>query len=240
MAIIPVFPLCVLRPRQLGANLVPFTRSGGRTLGGVEPATRTDRGFWSIDYGNIAMGNRHREQWQTWQAIRQMLGGRSGRIAVPVRSGLSAPYVSGSFEPVVEVPHDDDTTFSDGTEYAQGAISVVSVGVTALGATTMRMRIINAGDNLVGVRFSYRHALYETGPVSDIDGDIWTVSISPAVREIIPDGADLEFDRPTCVCRLSEDRGMDIAADAIGKAASPSISFVEDTDYWYQVAKGLI
>lgn len=240
MAIIPVFPHCLLRPRQVAANLVPFTRGSGRTLGGVEPATRTDLGFWVIDYLNIALLNRHRAQWQTWQAIRQMFGGRSGRFAIPVRSSLSAPYVSGSFEARPEVPHDDGSPFSDGSMYGQGAISVVSVGVTAIGATTMRMRGINAGDNLSGVRFSYRHALYETGQALDIDGDVWTVTISPSVRALIPAGADLEFDRPTCICRLSQDRGMDIAADAIGKSASPSISFTEDTDYWYKVAKGLI
>ncbi|WP_411033356.1 hypothetical protein [Shinella sp. BYT-45] len=240
MANIPVFPHCVLRPRQISANLVAFTRGGGRTLGGLDPATRTDLGFWSIEYGNVVLRNRDRAQWQTWQAISQMLGGRSGRIAVPVRSGLSAPYVSGRFEEQAEVPHDDGSPFSDGSEYEQGAISIVTEGVTPIGATQIRLRIINAADNLVGVRFSYRHALYETGPVMDIDGDVWTVPISPSVRETIPAGADLEFDEPTCLCRLSEDRGMDIAADAIGKFASPSISFTEDTDYWYRLARGLI
>lgn len=32
---IPVFPHCVLRPQQIAATVVPFTRSGGRTLGGI-------------------------------------------------------------------------------------------------------------------------------------------------------------------------------------------------------------
>ncbi|MNL31146.1 hypothetical protein D3C87_1529190 [compost metagenome] len=114
----------------------------------------------------------------------------------------------------------------------QGAISVVTDGVTPVGATSIRLRIINAADNLVGVRFSYNHALYETGPVNSVDDDIWTVPISPSVRELIPAGADLEFDRPTCLCHLAEDRGMDIDQNAVGKFSSPSISFVEAVDYW--------
>ncbi len=148
---IPVFPHCVLRPQQIAATVVPFTRSGGRTLGGIETATRTDLGFWVVDYSNVVMQNRNRAQWQTWQAIRQMFGGRSGRMAIPVRPGLSAPYASGKFEPRPLMPHSDDSLFSDGSAYVQGAISVVSQGVTSVGATSIRLRIINAADNLVGV-----------------------------------------------------------------------------------------
>lgn len=233
-----VWPICVLRPQQVSANLVPFTRSGGRTLGGIEPATRTDLGFWAIDYGNVVIQNRKREQWQTWQAIRQKLGGKSGLIAVRVRSSLSAPYVSGSFEPVIESEHDDDTLFDDDTPYIQGAISVVTEGVTALGATSIRLRIINADANLVGVRFSYNHALYETGPITSVDGDVWTLPISPSVRALMPAGSDLEFDQPTCLCHLVDDRGMDISQDAISKNVMPSVSFVEAADYWSDLAAG--
>lgn len=240
MADIIVWPVCLLRPQQPAANLVPFTRSGGRSLGGVEPAVRTDLGYWAIDYGNVVIQNRYRQQWQTWQAIRQKLGGRAGLIAVPVRSSLSAPYASGKFEAMGEVTHDDDTPFDDDTPYVQGAISVVTEGFTPLGATTIRLRIIKADANLVGVRFSCGHALYETGPVLDIDGDIWTVPISPTVREPIPHGMDLEFDEPTCLCHLADDRGMDLQPDNVRKNTYPSVSFQEATDYWNQLALGLI
>lgn len=234
------WPLCLLSPRAVSADIVPFTRSGGRTLGGIETATRTDLGYWIVQYSNILIENGDRRQWQTWQAIAQMMGGRSGRMALPVPSSLSAPYASGRYEPRAELPHSDGSLFDDGSCYVQGAIVVVSHGVTPLGATTMQLRIVNAADNLVGVRFSYQHALYETGPVIDVDGDIWTVPVSPSVRAPIPSGSELEFDYPTVLCRLAEDRGMDIVADGMAKIAMPSISFVEDTDYWYRLAKGLI
>lgn len=230
------WPLCVLTPQTASANLVPFTRSGGTTLGGISPSTRTDLGFWSIDYGNVVMRNNRRQQWQTWQAIRQKLGGKSGLIAVRVPSTLSAPYVSGRFEPLIETMHDDNTLFDDDTPYTQGAVSVVTDGITPIGATQIRLRIINAASNLVGVRFSYEHALYETGPVISIDGDIWTLPISPTVRATIPHGSDLEFDQPTCLCHLADDRGMDVPQDAITKHSLPSVSFLEATDYWAELA----
>jgi hypothetical protein len=240
MADIIVWPACVLRPQSVSAMPVPFTRSGGRSLGGLDPTVRTDLGFWQIDYSNIVLRGSRRDAWQTWQAIRQRLAGRSGRIAVPVRASLSAPYVSGVFEPMPETPHSDDSLFDDNTSYGQGAISVVSVGVTPIGATVIRMRVINAASSLVGVRFSYSHALYETGPVISLEDGVWELPISPSVRELIPSGADLEFDRPTCLCRLTDDRGMAVEQDVVQKFSLPPVSFVEDVDYWNKLALGLV
>ncbi|TCU34171.1 hypothetical protein [Rhizobium azibense] len=221
----------LLAPAECRPNPVPFTR-GGRTLGGVNPSVRTDLGFWSIELKNIPVHSR--EQRQTWQAIRRYLGGKAGVIAVPAWSRDTAPYVSGEYEPPGETTHDDDTLFDDGTPYTQGAISVVTDGVTPLSATSIRLRIIQADTNLVGVRFSYAHALYETGPVISIDGDIWEVTISPSVRALIPAGSDLEFDFPTCLCNLEDDRGMDGGLDTTG-FESRSVTFVEAVDYWSNV-----
>lgn len=218
----------LLAPAECRPNPVPFSR-GGRTLGGVNVSTRTDLGYWSIELKNIPVHSR--EQRQTWQAIRRYLGGKAGLIAVPAWSKDTAPYVSGEFEPQIESTHDDGTLFDDDTPYLQGAISIVSDGITPLGATQIRLRIVRAETNLVGVRFSFEHALYETGPVIDIDGDIWTVPISPTVRATIPAGSDLEFDFPTCLCHLDDDRGMDGGLD-VAQFEQRSVTFVEAVDYW--------
>lgn len=223
------WPADLLTPAECRPNVNPFSRSGGRTLGGLKPAVRTDLGFWSIELLDIPVHSR--AQRRTWEAISQKLSGSAGLIAVPAWSQDTAPYVSGRFEPEIETPHSDDSMFDDGTPYTQGAISVVTDGVTPVGATSIRLRIINAAADLVGVRFSYQHALYKTGPVISVDGDIWTLPISPTVRELIPAGADLEFDRPTCICRLENDRGMDGGVDAV-PFERRSVSFVEAADYW--------
>lgn len=239
MAEIKVWPYCLLTPRNPQADPKPFTKSGGASLGGVEPKTRTDRGWWTVNYGGVLLKNRDRDQWRAWNAIRQHLSGGAGLIAVRIPASLSAPYVSGEHEPTIETPHDDLTTFDDDASYVQGAISVVTDGVTAIGATTIRLRIINAADDLVGVRFSYNHAAYETGPVISITGDIWEVPVTPAIRQTIPAGADLEFDNPTCLCHLASDNGMDVPQDAINKTSLVNVSFVEATDYWSRLALGL-
>ena len=232
-----VWPHKLLTPEECRAYPNPFTRSGGRTLGGVKPSYRTDLGHWAIELVNVPLVTT--PQKRTWDAIDTYLGGSSGRIAVPAWAMDSAPYESGQEEPEIHVPHSDGSTFSDGSEYQQSAISVVSVGVTALGATVMSMRIIKGAADLSGVRFSYNHALYKTGQVVSVEDDVWTVRITPQVRELIPAGADLEFDRPTCVCNLVEDAGMRRAINA-DRIEMVSVSFVEDTDYWYKLRAGLL
>jgi hypothetical protein len=234
---IVVWPSALLVPEECRPNLVPFTRSGGKSLGGAEPVVRTDLGFWSVDLSNIAIYST--QHARTWNAIRQKLGGRAGLVAVPAWSFEVAPYISGQREPTLEVLFDDDAPFDDDTPHLQNSISIVSDGLTPIGATSIRLRVIKAGADLAGVRFSFNHALYETGPVVDVTGDIWTVSISPTVREIIPTGSDLEFDMPTCLCHLAEDRGMDGGLTPI-EFEQRSVSFVEATDYWNKLALGLI
>jgi hypothetical protein len=235
MANIITWPHALLTPERCAPNLNPFTRSGGRSLGGVQPTVRTDVGFWSVDLENVAVHTR--EQRQTWIAIRQRLGGRAGLVAVPAWSFDAAPYVSGVREEEAETDHSDDSPFDDGTPYVQGAISVVSQGVTPIGATVMRLRIIHAAANLAGVRFSFNHALYETGPVTSIVGDVWELPISPSARELIPSGANLEFDRPTCLCRLADDRGMDGGINS-NHFEQRTVGFVEANDYWNGLAIG--
>lgn len=237
MVDIITWPSELLVPEECRPNLNPYSRSGGRSLGGVEPAVRTDLGFWSVDLSNIAVYSR--EQRQTWTAIRQKLGGKAGLIAVPAWSFDTAPYASGDVERPVTTHHDDGAGFGDGALYIQGAIVVVTDGVTPIGATTIKLRAIQAAENIVGVRFSYNHALYETGPVLDVTDDIWTVSISPTIRELIPSGATLEFDMPTCLCHLAEDRSMDGGVNNIAFELR-SVSFTEATDYWNKLALGLI
>lgn len=234
------WPKCVLRPQQISANIVAFTRSGGKSLGGVDTAIRTDLGYWAIDYSNVVMRPRQQAEWRTWNAIRSKLGGRSGLVAVGASSSRTTPYASGAFEPSAVLPHDDDTFFSDDTGYLQGAVSIVAESAVGIGATIIKLRVIAGGKDLIGSRFSYQHAMYETASVLDIDGDAWTVQISPSIRAPIPAGADLEFDEPTCLCRLADDRAMDITEDRTSRVSYPSVSFVEATDYWNKLALGLI
>lgn len=237
MAEILVWPYRLLKPASNPADVVPFTRGGGRVIGGASPAYRTDLGHWRVDLENVTLVTP--AQKRAWDAISAYLGGKSGRIAVPIWAMDTAPYASGLEESDILVPHSDGTTFGDGTEYLQSPISIISQGVTGIGATVMSMRIIDGADDLSGTRFSYNHAAYKISQVLDVVGDVWTVRITPSVAAIIPDGVDLEFHRPTCLCNLVSDTGMRRGMNA-DRIETYSVSFIEDVLYWNQLAAGII
>lgn len=231
------WPSSLLVPSRTLINDVPFTRGGGRSLGGRERVVRTDKGHWRITLGGILVHSV--AQRRTWEAIRTALSGRAGLISVPAWSFDTAPWSesqawSEQLAPVLS-DHSDGSPFSDGSHYSQGHIHVEAAATAPVGSSTIKLRRVAAADDLVGVRFSYKHALYKTGPVTSLAGDVWTVSLFPSIRQEIPADAVLNFDLPTCLVRLEEDNGMDIEFN-INRNVRVDVNFVEADDYWSDLA----
>lgn len=227
------WPASLLVPAKAIASPVPFTRSGGRSLGGISRDIRSDRGFWRITLNDVSV--RSAAMRRTWNAIRTQLGGKAGLIAVPVWSFDSAPYASRQRERRIYTAHDDDTTFDDGSEYIQGSINIEMASYAPLGATVVSLRLINASC-AAGIRFSYQHAAYETGPIiSHPNETTFQVSVFPAIRQAIPAGAQLECDNPTCLAHLADDRGMDLMLSNT-EIDTTTVEFVEAVDFWNDLA----
>lgn len=196
-----------LVPAQILANPVPFTRSGGRSLGGLERVTRTDRGFWSIAYKGVLLQSAASRR--LWNATRVALSGAATSIAIPVWSHDASEAVSG--------------------------IAVTMGAAGSLGDTSVVLTLGSGITDLSGVRFSYNHALYETGTATLTVGADWTLPIFPALRADIADNAALEFNLPTCLVKLASDREMDVSLTA-GLVDQADVAFVEDTEYWNSIA----
>ncbi len=131
--------------------------------------------------------------------------------------------------------HSDGATFSDGSRYATRGNIVEMASAAALGATSVALRLVYGLTDLSGIRFSYNHALYETGAATLIDDDEWTVPVFPAIRVAIPADADLEVDLPTCLVRLAEDDAMNASLSS-SRADRVDVSFIEDTATWNDLA----
>lgn len=228
-----VWQAAVLRPASLMASPVPFTRGGGRSLGGIERTIRTDRGYWAIAYKGIALHDVQTRRY--WNVLRNALNGRSGLVAVPAWSFDSAPWLAGTVHGRLLTPHSDGSTFSDGSQYSQPGIIVELATAASIGDTEATLRLVYGIDDLSGVRFSYQHALYETGRVTAVDGADWTVEVFPEIRADIPEGAALELDLPTCLVHLATDREMDGSLSR-GTFDKADVSFVEAVDYWADLA----
>lgn len=225
-----VWPPAVLRPSGVAARPRPRSVGGGPTIGGSERTIRVDRGSWHVSYRGVLVSTV--AQRRVWTAIRVGLGGRPGLLALPVWSYDVVPLPAGvNLEGRLLVPHSDGSSFSDGALYSQPAVRVVTVGAIARGATSATLRIVHGVGELAGIRFSYNHALYETGFPTAVSGSDWTVPLFPAVRATIPAGAELELGMPTCLVHLATDDAMDIDFD-ITRVARPTVEFVEATNVW--------
>jgi hypothetical protein len=230
------WPAELLTPMSSPFDPSPFTRSGGRSLGGLARFTRTDRGFWTGSLNNIAFRRAKQfEQARAWNQIRTDLGGQAGLIAVQICA--TRYWASAGFKDFSSVlhPHDDGTPFSDDTEYAEGAIRLQMASFAPLGSTVVTLRR-TTGEVIEGVRFSYQHAMYETGSlIEQIDENTFRVPVFPAIRMAIPADAWLEADRPTLLCRLATDNEMNIEFPAAGMPR-PSVNFIEAVDVWNDLA----
>lgn len=227
------WPPGILRPAAVMADAVPFSRSGGTTLGGLTRSTRTDKGRWSIGYKGIQLSTGDRRRM--WNAIRTYLSGAAGLVAVPVWSYDLLPWPAGAINGRVNTTHSDGTTFDDGSSYGQSAFVVEMAEAAAIDDVSVVLRVVSDIADLTGLRFSYQHALYEIGIPTAIDGDEWTVPIFPAIRAAIPEDAELEFGLPTCLVHLAGDREMDVSFTA-GDADKVDVSFTEAVDYWNDLA----
>ena len=228
-----VWPHAILAPASIEPNVVPFSRSGGTTLGGLQRVTRTDRGWWSIAYKGVSLYNADRRRM--WNAVRNHCSGMAGLLAVPVWSNDTAEWSDGTAGGVLLTSHSDGMPHADGSLHAQAAIGVQMAAAVAIGATSVTLRIGYGIADLTGVRFSYQHALYETGFPTSIEGAEWTLPVTPAIRAPIPADAELEFGLPTCVVRLAGDREMDTGLSA-GRFDRVDVAFVEAADYWSDLA----
>lgn len=227
------WPLDVLRPAQILPNVVPFSRSGGVSLGGIERVVRTDRGWWSIAYKGIVLGSPAARR--AWNAIRAKLSGRAGTLSVPVWSFDSMPWRSGAVHGHFASTNSDGSTFADGARWSTRGNIVELAEAAAIGDTSVTLRLVYGPSDLTGIRFSYDHALYETGAAIDIDGDEWTLPVFPAIRRAIPADAALEVDMPRCLVRLAADDGMDVSFN-VSRADKVDVAFVEDVATWNDLA----
>ncbi len=228
------WPHRLLVPTAIEASVVPFSRSGGTTLGGLQRVTRTDRGWWSIAYKGVPL--KTAADRRMFNALGTHCSGMATPIVVPVWSQDAAEWPAGTGGGMLLTPHSDGMPHGDGSLYAQPAIGVTLVGAAALNATSVTLRIGYGIEDLIGVRFSYQHALYKTGYPTAIAGNDWTVPITPAIRAPIPAGAALEFGLPTCLVRLASDREMDTRFTA-GFFDTVDVAFVEAADHWNDLAE---
>lgn len=227
---LPVFPTCQFGFNSIEPRIANAVIDGGTSLSGLNTVIATDGGGKVVleMAGSNLLG---RQKIMLWRAIATRL--QMGAVPVIV------PLCNARFQPTLgkkTVPHSDQTTFSDETEYAQWDC-VVKVGAAApLRSTTLVLDIQELGRPLIGGEWfsidhpTLRHRAYNIWSIDAMDDTSATIRFFPPLREAVTVGEGVEFAIPRCVMRLV---GEMRAAPTLNYA-SGDVSFIEDFSGVYE------
>lgn len=223
-----VFPYNALTETNHDWNIVGNTKTAGISTGASVDVRSDGGGMWVASLNGIQFMDRY--DTLLWRAIRQQCNGGVVPIVVPRRDLTWIPSPVGSTE-YSPIPHSDGALFEDDTAYYQPVISVVTAGAAALRATSLLLALMRCADLMGGESFSINHPtfgwrMYEIGSVNKIDETYTSVTFNPPLREAVPAGNDVEFDRPRCTMKLINSAAMDLNATTYPFSLA-SVKFVE-------------
>lgn len=194
----------LLRYSGLRWRLGGSIRGGGESVFGESQTRRSDGGGrWFADLNNVqAMAT---ADIQTLEAL--LLDWNNGNDKVVVHR-VSEPLIVGGSS---LVPFSDGTTFSDGTLLVSGEVNAEFEADAAYRATTISVRVWGARAFMGAEPFTVVHPtmedrLYGTArvlsSVADGEATVYSLRISPPLREAVTAGDQIDFNRPRCTMRV--------------------------------------
>lgn len=161
-----------------------------------------------------------RNEHLTWRAVAALSDGPVGLMRVPFSDcryslysstgGPASAFITGS------VPHSDDTPHgTDDTPYGQGGIDgFVAAGALA-GATSLTVTLSVPVAPQPGQFFSDGNRAYVIKTATLVSGSTYDLTFGPRLRSEISGGGFINFDRISCLMRLTSEDLMDVEKQAM-------------------------
>lgn len=232
-----MFPTHLFKFRTHRYFLTGRAITGGQSISGItQSVNTTGGGFWVFELAGANL--RTVEKLKAWRALEAMIDDGVTAIEVPICDYRQAPV------PVVagrrvyggdSVPHSDDSTFSDGSEYAGGSPNGTVAVSSALRSTALRLQMNDAGSLIGGEHFSFDHEnagrrMYRVRTVeADLGGGVYDITFRPPLREAVPAGMVADFRNPSCMMKVANPHEMAPTVEDL-RFASGSVVFVEAFD----------
>lgn len=224
-------PVTAKAPHLQGASV----SSGSTVAGPIQMVSTGGGGLWAWEYGGINLNRR--DKLLGWRAFVSLIDGGVLKMVVPLVDLRQAPVPLSGGAPYYggDMPHSDGTVFSeDGLGYRDGIVAATSTGGAAsLRATALTATFTAGGALLAGMHFSIDHSvqgrrLYRivTTPVA-LGGGAYSFKIRPPLRQAIPNGITLDFDRPGCLMRCSNAEEIADTVELLRFGTAPTIKFLE-------------
>lgn len=201
----------MLKPRAgSGFTLDERSRTGGRSLSGIEQIIGTGSAMWMYE---ASLDLRKPGTILAWRGLVAALDGRLGIVRIPHCDMDRTPrFLSG-------LPKALGSTFSTGATFATGARfgntrASMPVDTAAVGATTITATVPTNWLLVPGHRIGIGEGLYEIRSVSR-SGTAATLTIRPGLRAAIGSGAYIVLDKPTCLMRLTADMASKVELELL-------------------------
>lgn len=188
--------------------------TGRDSLGVSQSIEMTGGGSLRGSYTTYAHLPEHHE-YLNWLSAR--LNGSHRYINVPIYTDVVGPFpvIGGVSTPIInDVPHSDGSLFSDDSGYSQTTVWGEVTEAAALNAGVLEMQVFGLERRLRWSDwFSIMHPTrgwraYRYWQVLDDDGGVdpvYSLAVSPALREAVAVGTRVEFARPRFVAKFPSD-----------------------------------
>ena len=207
--------------------LVPNTRSGGVALNGLEQVVSATTAIWKWPSISVPINTVGRAR--TWRAVNAKLEGRFNYLRLRIcdqyrigRQAVGAVY-NGN-----EVPHSDETLFSDGTGYKLAQPRAPILGAKARGSTTVRIAASNLNGGMsAGVFFSINDYLYVVTDweLAGTAEEFIDISFKPPLRVAATEDDEVDFDATSIWVLDTDDIGK--MALRLGRFGQVELSLTE-------------
>ncbi len=234
----PTLDVDFIKPRRMSFDTKGGGMDGGRNgLGESVSIEMTGGGIVVGSYEECLVFEREEHEYINWLAAR--LNGSHRFVNVPILSDWMGPFPSdtrGIPKPIVSgVPHSDGALFSDGAGYSQATVYGTIASAGALNAGVISIRLFGAARSL---RWSDWFSIYhptkgwrayrywEVQSVTQETNPVYTLAITPPLREAAPLGQRVEFARPRFVGKFPSGFTLRWDAEAFWQSR-PTLQFSE-------------
>lgn len=240
MVAVPEYSLVLLPPTDIEFDLMSASLQGGRSLSGLYSSVNISGGpVWTVTYRKLQLWKPDSHLY--YQKLRNILSGGVRSIVVPFLNDYVVPLPPGQVLGAPTSRFSDLSLFSDSSQFTQDQITATASGAYVANAGTFSFLAPTGVTFIGGETFSINHPTlsFRAYGITDIDSSadqgtgntLWTVGVTPPIRDVVADKTPLEFVRPKCVMKLAADGKMPWNP-RIPWVAQPDVTFVEALPFY--------
>lgn len=212
---VPTLAANFLAPASVSVDVLGSSISGGRNgQGESQTIEMSGGGLLTATYTDCKSTEPEQYEYVNWLGAR--LNGGFRYVNVPIITDWYGPFpnVNNLPAPVIKgIPHSDGAYFSDTSGYSQASVYGEITAAANLNAGIVKMRVYGLSRPLRWSDwFSIYHPVkgwraYRYWEVLDVTSDanpVYTLALSPPLREAVTAGTRVEFARPRFVAKFKD------------------------------------